>query len=63
MDFPDDQNRKYSNESECDEGDATKSQEHDIGHDVTGLSTTEDKSKPKACGCGSRINEAYLDKF
>ena len=63
MEFSDDQKRKYSDKSERDEGDATESQECDIGHDVTGLSMTEDKSKPKACGHGFRINEAYLDKF
>ena len=67
MDFSDDQKRKYSDESECDEGDVTKSEERDAttnqGHDVTGLSMTEDKSNPKACGHGFRINEAYLDKF
>ena len=63
MEFSDDQKGKYSDESERDEGDATESQECDVGCDVTGLSMTEDKSKPKACGHGFRINEAYLDKF
>ena len=44
MEFSDDQKKKFSDESERDEGDVPESQEHDIGHDVTGLSMTEDKS-------------------
>ena len=39
---------KWSNESDV------------TGNDVT---VTEKKTKPKACGCILKINEAYLDKF
>ena len=66
MDFSD----GNSNEDRCDVNtddrdvnrrDVKLSDESDVmGNDVT---VTEKKTKPKACGHGFKINEAYLDKF
>ena len=60
MDFSSNNTKQYSDESDVTEN-------HDVNHDETrqhgSFAQNQGAPKPKACGHGFRINEAYLDKF